>query len=368
MHSWCNFILHHACLIPVVTDILIGIKTVIRQLQKEQATGINSAEKGRVRMMMRIRHTAFEDLDRVMEIYAYARQFMAQTGNPRQWGATCWPPRDLVRQDIERGKSYVCVDGDDRIMAVFYYDYADHVEPCYAMIEDGAWKDPSPYGVVHRIASAQGTRGAGSFCLNWAYEQSGHLRIDTHPDNRVMQGFLKKHGFEYCGIIHVEEDNDPRYAYEKSKEVSTKVNENRSLQINGQIGELIRLAIGQLSYSYTPYSHFKVGAALLCKNGKIFTGCNIENAAYTPCNCAERTAIFKAVSEGEKDFRAICIVGGKEGILTEYAPPCGVCRQVMMEFCDPDTFKIILATSEDHYVIKTLRELMPLGFGPGNLA
>ena len=103
--------------------------------------------------------------------------------------------------------------------------------------------------------------------------------------------------------------------------------------------EMIELAIGQLQYSYTPYSGFKVGAALLTKDGKFYTGCNIENAAFTPTNCAERTAFFKAVSEGEREFRAICIVGGKDGVLTEYAAPCGVCRQVMMEFCDPETFR-----------------------------
>ena len=102
--------------------------------------------------------------------------------------------------------------------------------------------------------------------------------------------------------------------------------------------QLIETAIEQLKYSYTPYSGFKVGAALLAKNGTVYTGCNIENAAYTPTNCAERTAFFKAVSEGVKEFDAICIVGGKDGVLTEYAPPCGVCRQVMMEFCDPEEF------------------------------
>lgn len=103
--------------------------------------------------------------------------------------------------------------------------------------------------------------------------------------------------------------------------------------------EMIELAIGQLQYSYTPYSGFKVGAALLTKDGKFYTGCNIENAAFTPTNCAERTAFFKAVSEGEREFRAICIVGGKDGVLTEYAAPCGVCRQVMMEFCDRKPFR-----------------------------
>lgn len=132
--------------------------------------------------------------------------------------------------------------------------------------------------------------------------------------------------------------------------------------------EMIDLAIEQLSYSYAPYSHFKVGAALLTKNGKLYTGCNIENAAYAPTNCAERTAFFKAVSEGEREFRAICIVGGKNGIPTEYAAPCGVCRQVMMEFCNPETFQIILATGREQYEIFTLKELLPLGFGPYNLA
>lgn len=135
-----------------------------------------------------------------------------------------------------------------------------------------------------------------------------------------------------------------------------------------QIEEMIDLAIKQLDYSYVPYSHFHVGVALLTKNGRYYTGCNIENAAYTPTNCAERTAFFKAVSEGVKEFDAICIVGGKEGVLTEYAAPCGVCRQVMMEFCDPETFKIILAVSKDKYDVFTLKELLPLGFGPANLA
>lgn len=133
------------------------------------------------------------------------------------------------------------------------------------------------------------------------------------------------------------------------------------------VEKLIDTAIEQLKFSYTPYSNFKAGAALLAKNGEIFTGCNIENASYTPTNCAERTAFFKAVSEGVREFRAICIVGGKDGKLTEYTAPCGVCRQVMMEFCDPKTFQIILAVDKERYEIYTLEELMPLGFGPLNL-
>ena len=128
--------------------------------------------------------------------------------------------------------------------------------------------------------------------------------------------------------------------------------------------KLIDTAIEQLQYSYTPYSNFKVGAALLAKNGQIYTGCNIENAGYTATNCAERTAFFKAVSEGVKEFQAICVVGGKEGVLTEYAAPCGVCRQVMMEFCDPKQFRIILGTKDGVAQVYTLEELLPCGFGP----
>lgn len=133
------------------------------------------------------------------------------------------------------------------------------------------------------------------------------------------------------------------------------------------VEKLIDTAIEQLKFSYTPYSNFKVGAALLTKSGKIYTGCNIENASYTPTNCAERTAFFKAVSEGVRDFQAICIVGGKDGKLTGYTAPCGVCRQVMMEFCNSKTFQIILAVDKERYEIYTLEELMPFGFGPLNL-
>lgn len=134
------------------------------------------------------------------------------------------------------------------------------------------------------------------------------------------------------------------------------------------VQKMIDLAVEQMAFSYTPYSSFQVGAALLTKSGRFYTGCNIENASYTPTNCAERTAFFKAVSEGETEFSAICVVGGKNGVLTEYAAPCGVCRQVMMEFCDPETFQIILATGREQYEIFTLKEILPLGFGPKNLA
>lgn len=134
-----------------------------------------------------------------------------------------------------------------------------------------------------------------------------------------------------------------------------------------RMDELIRQAFSALDYAYAPYSRFKVAAALLTKSGKIYTGCNIENAALSPGNCAERTAIFKAVSEGERDFAAICIVNEDEQGNHDYCPPCGVCRQVMMEFCDPGEFEIILAKDAHDYQVHTLAELLPLGFGPGNL-
>lgn len=125
--------------------------------------------------------------------------------------------------------------------------------------------------------------------------------------------------------------------------------------------ELIRQAFLARENAYAPYSGFRVGAALLCGSGKIYRGCNIENAAYTPTNCGERTAFFKAVSEGERDFAAIAIVGGKEG--ESVAPaPCGVCLQVMAEFCKAEEFEVIMAKSEEDYTVKKLGELLPYGF------
>lgn len=129
---------------------------------------------------------------------------------------------------------------------------------------------------------------------------------------------------------------------------------------------LIKKATDMLEFSYSPYSHFKVGAALLTKSGKIIGGCNIENAAYGPSVCAERSAIFKAITEGEKDFSAIAIVGGKDGNIKDFCPPCGVCRQVMMEFCKKDEFVIILYNGKEKCEY-TLSELLPLGFGASNL-
>ena len=131
--------------------------------------------------------------------------------------------------------------------------------------------------------------------------------------------------------------------------------------------ELVRQAFLAQQQAYAPYSEFLVGAALLTEDGKIYQGCNIENAAYSPGNCAERTAFFKAVSEGRRDFKAIAIVGNKRGEAGDYCPPCGVCRQVMREFCAPDDFKIYLAKSPEDYREFTLEQILPMGFGPENL-
>ena len=126
---------------------------------------------------------------------------------------------------------------------------------------------------------------------------------------------------------------------------------------------LLKTALEARKFAYAPYSHFTVGAALLAKDGTIYSGCNIENAAYGPSNCAERTAFFKAISEGKREFLAIAIVGGMEGSeATQYCPPCGVCSQVMAEFCNPEQFLIILGAKNQMFKEYKLKELLPLSF------
>lgn len=208
---------------------------------------------------MHIRHSTPNDIPRIMEIYRTARSFMAAHDNPNQWGATNWPPEELIRQDIADGNSYVCVESpgfensspgtensspgsensstgtensstgtesirnqndpacpEEDIIATFFYTSGYRCEPTYNEIIDGKWIGNDTYGVVHRIASSGTVRGAGAFCLDWAFRKCKHLRIDTHPDNYVMQNLLKKLGFQQCGTIYVIEDNDPRLAYEKT--------------------------------------------------------------------------------------------------------------------------------------------------------
>ena len=131
--------------------------------------------------------------------------------------------------------------------------------------------------------------------------------------------------------------------------------------------QLVREALEAMHFAYVPYSGFTVGAALLTKSGKVYRGCNIENAAYGPSNCAERTAIFKAVSEGEREFAAIAIVGSRQGeVNTLVTGPCGVCRQALYEF-GGDALTVIMAKTEDDYIVTTLGALLPYGFGPANL-
>ena len=170
---------------------------------------------------MEIRHARSEDIPRMMEIYRYAREFMAAHGNPNQWGPTNWPPEELIRQDVREEKSYVCVNDRGTVIGTFYFTQGPDIEPTYRVIEDGAWLDESPYGVVHRLAGDGSEKGIGAFCILWAYEQCGHLRIDTHMDNKVLQGLADKLGFTHCGTIYVEEDDYPRLAYEKSECIVT---------------------------------------------------------------------------------------------------------------------------------------------------
>lgn len=162
-----------------------------------------------------IRHAMQEDFEQIMKIYEYARSFMAAHGNPNQWGPRNWPPKELIAADIASGKSYVCMH-ENKIVGTFFFDQGADIEPTYREIENGEWTDHSAYGVVHRLAGNGTVKGIGSFCIDWAFQQCGHLRIDTHGDNYVMQNLLKKLGFQPCGIIYVNEDHDPRLAYEKT--------------------------------------------------------------------------------------------------------------------------------------------------------
>ena len=132
------------------------------------------------------------------------------------------------------------------------------------------------------------------------------------------------------------------------------------------MNELVKLAIEAMGHAYAPYSGFLVGAALLCADGSVYQGCNIENAAYGPTNCAERTAFFKAVYDGKREFSAIAVCGGKGGHIEGAFPPCGVCRQVMREFCDED-FRVLLITGEDAWEETTLGALLPRGFSPRDM-
>ena len=161
---------------------------------------------------MEIRKAEFTDLPRMMEIYAEAREYMRLNGNPTQW-VNGYPSEEKIREDIAAGESWLCVE-DGEILGVFCF--FTHNDPTYDVIYEGSWLNDEPYGVIHRIAVAKHRRGVASFCYEFALSKCPNLRIDTHRDNYVMQNFVKKNGFSYCGIIHLE-NGDERLAYQRRK-------------------------------------------------------------------------------------------------------------------------------------------------------
>ncbi len=160
---------------------------------------------------MQIRNARQEDVEAIMEIYAYAKKFMAETGNVNQW-ASAYPTEELIRKDIRNKKFFVCEESG-RIAGVFFL--STDRDPTYTVIENGSWLNDKPYGVIHRIASAENTKGAGTFCINWAFAQTGNIRIDTHEDNKPMRNLLIKLGFTECGVIYLT-NGAPRIAYQKT--------------------------------------------------------------------------------------------------------------------------------------------------------
>lgn len=166
---------------------------------------MNSIEK------VLIRPAGLEDLPLVMEIYDYARAFMRANGNVTQW-VNGYPSEELIRQEIQDGHSFVCTDGDGEIVGTFCFILGD--DPTYQQIYDGAWLNDEPYGVIHRMGTNGKRKGIAEACLNWSFQHSGNIRVDTHRDNLVMQHILEKNGFKRCGIIYVR-DGTERIAYQK---------------------------------------------------------------------------------------------------------------------------------------------------------
>ena len=162
---------------------------------------------------MEIRKAEIGHLSEILKIYSNARAFMKDHGNPDQWGET-HPQEAVICGDIKSGNSYVCME-NGKILAVFFYKAGE--DPTYGHIYQGNWLNLDPYGVIHRIASSGKKKGSASFCLAWAFEECGNLRIDTHRDNHVMQNLLKRNGFTYCGIIYLENGSE-RLAYQKSEQ------------------------------------------------------------------------------------------------------------------------------------------------------
>lgn len=162
---------------------------------------------------MDIRKAKKGDIEVINSLYMDARKFMAENGNAVQWNNN-YPSLDDIKDDMEKDCLYVCEDNGE-ILGVFFYEFAD--DETYAVIKDGSWIDDSPYGVLHRIATKRGTNGIGAYCIDYAYNASGNLRIDTHEKNIPMRNLLKKLGFTECGIIYVREQSE-RIAYQKVKQ------------------------------------------------------------------------------------------------------------------------------------------------------
>lgn len=159
---------------------------------------------------MEIRKAKREELDRIMQIYADARCYMREHGNAEQW-AGGYPSREVIEDDMARGFCHVCAEGDE-LLGVFCYFVGE--DPTYRVIEEGAWLNDRPYGVIHRIAVSSHRRGVASACFAWCHAACGNLKIDTHRDNIPMQRSLAKNGFTRCGIIRLA-NGDPRIAYQK---------------------------------------------------------------------------------------------------------------------------------------------------------
>lgn len=161
---------------------------------------------------MEIRKSTPDDLDTLLQLYADARDFMAKNGNPSQWGST-YPSAALVQSDIDKGCSYVCIQ-NGQIAGTFYFKTGE--DPSYREIFDGSWLNELPYGVIHRITSAAGTKGVASFIFQWCFQQCRNLKIDTHDDNLPMQKALRKNGFIHCGTIYLE-DGSKRIAFQRER-------------------------------------------------------------------------------------------------------------------------------------------------------
>lgn len=159
---------------------------------------------------MQIRKSTLQDLQEIEQLYADARDFMRENGNPTQWGEH-YPPIDLIKDDIENQVSYVCVEKDEIVATFFYQKRMD--DSTYHVIENGNWISDEEYGVIHRITAKRGTKGVASYCITQCYKECGHLRMDTHENNIPMQRLLEKLGFQKCGIIYVA-NGSPRIAYE----------------------------------------------------------------------------------------------------------------------------------------------------------